>query len=590
MKSFIDLYLSACQYYQSPVLSHIVSPPLESDRHLYIELDKLVRDGDWSPLLRALKETRDLEHLIVFSNEKKPVKIEMGHRFTKSKTSPQQFSLLRIFPQLMSLTRDILLYSPYLVRLELAGVQIQPQMLQVLAQGLFKNDRLNEVSFARSKIGDSVLAPSLRTIMHLKLLDLSGCELTSKGAAIAAQFLKSLAVQRQADQWQYSLRQSPMDIADRNLPTHDKPQALKRLNLCCNFIGDEGLSLLLDLIREQVGLLGLDLQLNGITERMAPQIIDALSFNTTMILLDLRNNKLEYATLLTIHQSLAVNEKQRLEVMHWLSMDPMQASYHFSVQKRHRMHTKSSIKKKVSRNITGVGHDPLPLAIQALVAAQTPFVTPLLPEQTHYALESQFLSKGVKSVPMVDNTQNYKSVHDKTLDQRQDTVLDQKTIQSKIQQLEKHLLHQSSLPSKTDVPQKEMVQKHPDLPSKTDAQQKKTLTDKNKQKKRIAWSDQPKVFQFKDVQWRQPKSVIKVPLPQQQDDTKNLAFLNAQTDKLQQHVNHLIDNLSFEPKTSRPPTDLDLNLNELTVNFRPSLEAASEKQQMNARQRNIRAV
>ena len=65
---------------------------------------------------------------------------------------------------------------------------------------------------------------------------------------------------------------------------------IKRINLCCNVIGDEGLSFLLETIKEQNSLLGLDVQYNGITDASLADIRDVLKYNHRLLVLDLRNN------------------------------------------------------------------------------------------------------------------------------------------------------------------------------------------------------------------------------------------------------------------------------------------------------------
>jgi hypothetical protein len=62
-------------------------------------------------------------------------------------------------------------------------------------------------------------------------------------------------VQRQADEWAWGLRRSPLD----SLPTllsKEKPHPLQRLILCDNALKDQGCDLLLDLLRDNVGMLG----------------------------------------------------------------------------------------------------------------------------------------------------------------------------------------------------------------------------------------------------------------------------------------------------------------------------------------------
>ena len=152
-------------------------------------------------------------------------------------------------------------------------------------------DQRLEIVVSLVALFNLVLAPSLRTIVHLRVLNLSGCDLTAKGAYITASFLKSLAVQRQADQWVWSLRESPLDAHEAHLePSRERPRPLKRLIMCNNRLKDEGCDILLDLFREQVGLVAMDLQYNQLTDKSGKAVQNILGMNTSVVVLDLRNN------------------------------------------------------------------------------------------------------------------------------------------------------------------------------------------------------------------------------------------------------------------------------------------------------------
>ena len=222
-------------------------------------------------------------------------------------------------------------------------------------------------------MGDSgifLLAPSIRTVMHLTVLNLSACNLTEKGAHILVGLLKSLAVRRQADKWAWSLRLTPMDQErieseratsnSSNISTTAAPRPLKRLNLCKNKIGDYGCETLLDLVQEEVGLLALDLQMNGLTDKSGIIAKSVLKNNIEIVILDLRNNTIDGELLYSVHQQLAENDKRAKRMrdqtgrakrdpdLHWLDgTKPLKNTYHFMGSEiRQHLHTKSTLKKK----------------------------------------------------------------------------------------------------------------------------------------------------------------------------------------------------------------------------------------------------
>jgi hypothetical protein len=79
---FSIAYIQACQFYQIPILNHILSPSLESHKHLYLNTDKLLKDSEWQPIMNALEGAKDLKHLYVFSNSP-PDQMEVGHRYIR---------------------------------------------------------------------------------------------------------------------------------------------------------------------------------------------------------------------------------------------------------------------------------------------------------------------------------------------------------------------------------------------------------------------------------------------------------------------------------------------------------------------------
>jgi hypothetical protein len=224
-------------------------------------------------------------------------------------------------------------------------------------KGLMNHPSIRYLSFKKSRIGDSgifVLAPAIRTIKTLAVLNLSRCDLTEKGAHIVAAFLKSLAVRRQADRWAASLRQDMPDDP-KEIP-HDAPKPLKRLIICSNDLGDEGCSPLFDLILEEVGLWAIDLQSNKLSNKSAKRALSIMKNNHDLVILDLRNNQVDAVHLELLHALLSKNLKEQIEKSNikkndpdlvWLdAKDPMKSIYYedFEMARQLRQ-TESSVKK-----------------------------------------------------------------------------------------------------------------------------------------------------------------------------------------------------------------------------------------------------
>ncbi|KAI8895083.1 hypothetical protein BC833DRAFT_180381 [Globomyces pollinis-pini] len=353
--SFARTYFSLCQLYSVPVLTHLIN---HDNQHLFLDVNKVSKDEEWSPILKALRGNRDLVRICIYSNlmNDQTVLEESGNRFQSKQIVK---SIYRILPDLLCGIRDCLLFSKCLNKLEISGISLRESTLKILTKGLMNNDRIKYLSLARCKLGDSglfILAPSIRTIKTLAVLNLSSCQLSEKGAMIISSFLKSLAVRRQADNWEYSLRISPMDEDTPNLKKN-APKPLKRLILCANEFGDQGCLPLLDLLNEEVGLKGLDLQLNQLTNETAKRAIDMMKNNNEIILLDFRNNHIDQVHLNHIGTMLEINQKRQVQKedkdLLWLdSKNPLAYTFYPEVNNsRPLTHTKSSIKKmNVAKN------------------------------------------------------------------------------------------------------------------------------------------------------------------------------------------------------------------------------------------------
>ncbi|KAH9246372.1 hypothetical protein BASA81_016087 [Batrachochytrium salamandrivorans] len=296
--SFGRTYFLLCQLHSLPVLTEVLRPTLHTSSQLHLDIDRIRRKGEWTPLLQTLHQNRDL----------------------------------------------------LLTKLEIMGFSLSESSIALLAKGLARNKALQELSLARTDLGDSglfQLCPAIRNLVHLRILNLSACNLTEKGAHVLAKLLKSLTIRRQAERWAGSLRLSAEDL-ERYL------------------------------IQEEMGLLALDLQHNSLTDHSAHLAQNALKDNFEILILDMRNNCIDDKILYQIHDFLLRNDKARTSLteqlrysglthgqdhragsefavqdgpdLQWLdSQDPLKDTYHLlGPTLRQHMHTESSaIKRRV---------------------------------------------------------------------------------------------------------------------------------------------------------------------------------------------------------------------------------------------------
>ncbi|KAJ3059017.1 hypothetical protein HDU98_004957, partial [Podochytrium sp. JEL0797] len=91
------------------------------------------------------------------------------------------------------------------------------------------------------------------------------------------------------------------------------PTPIRRINLCCNSLGDTGLDILLDGLVEEIGMLAIDLQFNEITDAGGRIVEQVVRLNGELVIVDLRNNRIDPVLLRIIHSLLQVNMSRRLK-------------------------------------------------------------------------------------------------------------------------------------------------------------------------------------------------------------------------------------------------------------------------------------
>jgi Ran GTPase-activating protein (RanGAP) involved in mRNA processing and transport len=188
-----------------------------------------------------------------------------------------------------------LMVNRNITMLELNGFPLTEKALYFLNKGLEHNQSITHLALARTAIGDdgvAELAHGIRVHPALSIINLSACKLTAKSASILADILKvkffnkppaerqrvltvqpniskSQAIQRQSEQWATTLRiHKKKDLERLKLSSSTTPVAtatsvgviykntLKRINLSCNLLGNDGCEVFVDALKEEIGLRG----------------------------------------------------------------------------------------------------------------------------------------------------------------------------------------------------------------------------------------------------------------------------------------------------------------------------------------------
>ncbi|TPX33062.1 hypothetical protein SeMB42_g07527 [Synchytrium endobioticum] len=257
--------------------------------------------------------------------------------------------------------------SSTLTSLDLVGLPLGPKTLVCLGRGIAANKSIRRLSLANSRFGDAgfkAVAPGLKASESLKSINLAACNLTVLSASILAELLKSQAIRRQAQQWKATLRFAEEPDAPDCTWAH-----IRRLNLSCNLLGDEGCEFLADALRDELGLRALDLQFNDISDRGGRAFQQMLDFNRQLVLLDLRNNHLDPVLHHLLQRRLRDNnaayagatahsELPDSELMLLPAHDALEPAFHVSLAQPHaQTHTHSSLAKTHA----GHAHAPLPV-------------------------------------------------------------------------------------------------------------------------------------------------------------------------------------------------------------------------------------
>ncbi|KAI9099516.1 hypothetical protein DFS34DRAFT_75198 [Phlyctochytrium arcticum] len=428
-----------------------------ADKHLLIDADNVRQQQDWDRLFSGLrKRPNDVLAWRVLSRGPAEADIAAkghayGQRINKSShrsqnsvpsyQQPKHYPSRRVPPLLASpklvydlvrLTKFIAIQSTTLTEIEIAGVPLSLDMVKVLAEGIYHGGQMiRRFSLARGQIGDEglkLLAPGLKTLLSLTILNLGACSLTEKSAVVLSDVLNGRAVKRQAAIWECTLRSRagpPYDrgvnpaiafrsnnlIASTNASIVTEgvypgdagvvaplssgaliirgkvvPAAIKRLCLPHNDFGDEGVHTLMESLVEETGLAALDLPCNGITDLGARIVEQVLHLNKELQVVDLRSNFVSSEMWDMVCRRLCENRGTELQVVSatgewaditrvkttdpevkWLPpTDPLRFSYYQAVVDAKSGRSKSRFRPTFSKNAKLV-KKPVP------VGARPPF-------------------------------------------------------------------------------------------------------------------------------------------------------------------------------------------------------------------------
>lgn len=190
--------------------------------------------------------------------------------------------------------------SPVLSYLELEGLLISGEFLQLLLKGLNMNKTVKCLSLKSCPLGDDgcfTICESLHGLPNIEVINLSSCGLTPRSGEYLAKLIKYQQINRYCESWHSSLRYEEPEV--------NKMAGLKRFTINNNpNMGDAGLEFILNELIDDLWIRAMDMQRCNITEAISDKLIDTLEYNRSLEVADFRNNALDPETLTRIFEIL----------------------------------------------------------------------------------------------------------------------------------------------------------------------------------------------------------------------------------------------------------------------------------------------
>uniref|UniRef100_A0A3Q2XII0 Centrosomal protein 78 n=1 Tax=Hippocampus comes TaxID=109280 RepID=A0A3Q2XII0_HIPCM len=302
---FMEYYTYACTREQTIPLTAV---KMHLDQGILDFNGDKVKLSDWPPILDSISINRHLHHIAITSTYQTshgcgdPGQPVFRKKIPSIRSKDMTFKLCKALKECLSL-------SPNLKTLKLNGLPLRERDLVSLTKGVAKSVSLEALSLANCPFGDDgleVICQSVKYSTRIKELDFTGCNITWRGAEHLANIIQHQGIQRHGSAWSQSLRYQQ--------PKLEGMGGLRRLTLNCNtLIGDLGAARLARELAEDLWLKAVDLQKCGLSNRGACHLLEVLKTNSTLCVLDIRNNPLvgknlsQVVTLFSLSHTVCLN-------------------------------------------------------------------------------------------------------------------------------------------------------------------------------------------------------------------------------------------------------------------------------------------
>lgn len=284
---FYVWYAELCRRANTAPLA-IVKPAKPKNNSVLDFVSDRIKAEEWVPIVKALSQDTSLHVIAIRSKIDCKFLYEVNTE-EKVKCTKRKFGSVWTAYVLNSLVRSLtgcISRSNVLTCLELDGLPIMTEYLQLLINGLLNNRTIRILSLKHCPIRDAgcqQLCDSLRFMPNVEVLNLSSCRLTSQSAEHIAKVIRSQQINRYTESWHKSLRYEDPDVGDM--------AGLKRITLNNNpLIGNEGLLVILNELDDDLWIKALDMQRCSITETIANRLVDVIDYSRSLEIADFRNN------------------------------------------------------------------------------------------------------------------------------------------------------------------------------------------------------------------------------------------------------------------------------------------------------------
>lgn len=290
-----------------------------------------IKFEEWWSIINALSCDKTLHFIAIRSRHPQRQAIETADTELKARAVTKQPVVTTRFV-LLWLTEAIkmcLSQSSTLTVLELEGLPLLGDYLTSITRGLTETTTLQHLSLSKCPIRDDgaeVICQAIRNLPSVISLDFSYCGLTERGAEIIAGLIKYQKLNRYSEAWKQTLRYRDPDV--------EAMPGLRRITINNNpNLGDHGLSILVEEIKDDLWLRALDVQDCGLTDAGGKLLVDLLDSNSNLVIVDGRGNPfMNEEILLEIMNQLAYNNQNKNDTEYkWINKNPDLGKKRFQV-------------------------------------------------------------------------------------------------------------------------------------------------------------------------------------------------------------------------------------------------------------------